>query len=138
MKRQAHSLPRQRDTFSDTRSLPGRRTQKHPSAEGVRRKAPSKPSASRARRRIGLALMSAGLLFVLLLTGYMYRYSMISSMKYEINRKYKELEELQNQKKELHLEIEKTKRSDLIESTAREQLGMEYPTEEQLIYITVE
>lgn len=82
--------------------------------------------------------MSAGLLFVLLLTGYMYRYSMISSMKYEINRKYKELEELQNQKKELHLEIEKTKRSDLIESTAREQLGMEYPTEEQLIYITVE
>ena len=128
----------QRSPASAVRPLPGRGMQQSASAAGMRQKAASKPSADRARRRIGVALMSVGLLFVLLLMGYMYRYSMISSMKYEINRRYKELEELQNHKKELHLEIEKTKRSDLIESTAREQLGMEYPTEEQLIYITVE
>lgn len=97
-----------------------------------------KPSYNRAMRRITFALAIPGLLAGVLLMVYMYRYSSITSMKYDINRMYKELEELENQKKELHLEIEKTKRSDLIESTAREQLGMEYPTEEQIIYITVE
>lgn len=79
-----------------------------------------------------------GLSIMVFLVAFMYRYSMISAMKYEINQKQRELKELQDNRSELKQEIERSKRSDLIEQFAREQLGMQYLTEEQKRYINVE
>lgn len=97
-----------------------------------------RPTYRSVMRKVTWMITFMGILVGTLLLGFMYRYAVISSMKYEVNRQYKELEELKNNKKELQLEIEKSKRSDVIENMARDLLGMEYPTEQQIIYVRVD
>ena len=68
----------------------------------------------------------------------MNRYAVISELKYDINAQERALNELRNKKREIQVQIEHSNRTDFIERTAREQLFMEYPTEEETIYIRVD
>ncbi len=68
----------------------------------------------------------------------MYRYSMVSDMKYELNTLNSTLSQIKNQKKELEVELETTNRSESIEQIAVDVLKMQYPSEEKIVYIKVD
>lgn len=68
----------------------------------------------------------------------MYRYSLVSDMKYEINTLNNTLTQIKNQKKELEVELETTNRSEGIEQIAVDVLKMQYPAEEKIVYIKVD
>lgn len=97
-----------------------------------------KSKASRKLLILNTALISsaAGIFFLLIML--MNRYSVISELKYDINAQERALNELRNKKREIQVQIEHSNRTDFIERTAREQLFMEYPTEEETIYIRVD
>lgn len=69
---------------------------------------------------------------------FMYRYSIISNLKYEIQSLNKELENSKNKKKELYIQLENLSNSGYIEKKAREKLQMDYPKEEQIVYIKLD
>ena len=68
----------------------------------------------------------------------MYRYSLVSDMKYEINTLNNTLSQIKNHKKELEVELEATNRSEGIEQIAVDVLKMQYPAEEKIVYIKVD
>lgn len=110
-----------------------KKTKKISSSRKIKR-----PTFNAAMHKITWAIGLMGIVLGILLIGYMYRYSTISAIKYENNQLKKDLEAMENQKRELMMEIEKSKRSDVIEQMAKEQLGMQYPEEEQIVYITTD
>lgn len=81
---------------------------------------------------IGMSLMFAMIVILII------RYNHISNLRYEINDMKKDLENRVSQRKELSLKLEYLNKSDIIEKTAREKLGMDYPQESQIIYIRVD
>lgn len=83
---------------------------------------------------VSIAAMSAFFFLGLL----MYRYSLVSDMKYEINTLNNTLSQIRNQKKELEVELETTNRSEGIEQIAVDVLKMQYPAEEKIVYIKVD
>jgi len=68
----------------------------------------------------------------------MFRYSIISELKYEINTLTRDLDEIKNQKKEIEVQLEYSNRSDVIEKIAMEQLQMQYPSDDQIVYIEID
>lgn len=78
------------------------------------------------------------LFIVCIILLFMYRYSVISNLKYEIQSLNKNLESIKNNKKELYLELENLSKSDFIEKTAKEKLNMDYPKDEQIVYIKLD
>ena len=84
------------------------------------------------------ALAISACLVGTLLVGLMYRYSVISELKYDINTINREIDEIGNQKKEIQVKLEQSNRSDVIEKIAMEQLGMIYPSEENIVYIEID
>lgn len=83
---------------------------------------------------IAISACLVGTLLVVL----MYRYSVISELKYDLNTINRELNEIANQKKEIQVKLEQSNRSDIIEKIAIEQLGMKYPSEENIVYIEID
>ena len=89
-------------------------------------------------RMLITALAMSACLVGTLLVGLMYRYSVISELKYDINTINREIDEIGNQKKEIQVKLEQSNRSDVIEKIAMEQLGMIYPSEENIVYIEID
>lgn len=79
---------------------------------------------------------AAGIVFLLIIL--MNRYSIIMELRYDINSSQRTLNELRNKKREIQVQIEHSNRTDFIEKTAREQLFMEYPSEDETVYIRVD
>lgn len=77
---------------------------------------------------IGLALS----LFIL------YRYANITKMKLEITEMQQQKIQLQKEKEDLMAELEAIKSLTRIEEEALVKLGMDYPTEDQVVYISVD
>ena len=59
-------------------------------------------------------------------------------LKYEINTLTRDLDEIKNQKKEIEVQLEHSNRSDVIEKIAMEQLQMQYPSDDQIVYIEID
>ncbi len=136
-----------RESFNYGYSYEAKARVKHKSESKVRRirhkekvkKQKQKLDKKTKRTRIlfsilGIALCTVGVLFGSL----MYRYSLISELKYDINNLSRDLDEIKNQKKEIEVELEHSNRSDVIEKIAMEQLQMQYPSEEQIVYIEID
>ncbi|OPJ56850.1 septum formation initiator family protein [Alkalithermobacter paradoxus] len=68
----------------------------------------------------------------------MCRYAIISTLKYEIHALNRELREIENKKRELHLNLERLSNSGYIEREAKKRLNMNYPDDEQIVYINVD
>lgn len=77
---------------------------------------------------IGLALS----LFIL------YRYANITKMKLEITEMQQQKIQLQKEKEDLMAKLEAIKSLTRIEEEALVKLGMDYPTEDQVVYISVD
>ena len=91
------------------------------------------------RTRILISVLGLSLCFVGVLFGsLMFRYSIISELKYEINTLTRDLDEIKNQKKEIEVQLEHSNRSDVIEKIAMEQLQMQYPSDDQIVYIEID
>jgi len=82
---------------------------------------------------IGIAFIGLMLsLFVL------YGYANISKIKFEITQIQQQKVQLQKEKEDLMAELEALKSSARIEEDAVIKLGMDYPTEEQIVYISID
>ncbi|SHJ56185.1 septum formation initiator family protein [Tepidibacter formicigenes] len=79
-----------------------------------------------------------GLFILCIIIIFMYRYSIVSSLKYEVQSLNKELENKKNKKKQLYLELDNLSKSGFIEKEAKERINMIYPTDEQTVYIKVD
>ena len=91
------------------------------------------------RTRILISVLGLSLCFVGVLFGsLMFRYSIISELKYEINTLTRDLDEIKNQKKEIEVQLEHSNRSDVIEKIAIEELQMQYPSDDQIVYIEID
>jgi len=66
------------------------------------------------------------------------RFAEITSTKHQVSQMEKKFEQLQNQKEQLMVEIEKSSKLEWIEHEAIERLGMKYPDKNQMIYISVD
>lgn len=98
--------------------------------------------SSGARRRHGmietwalLLYIAAFLLLNLMLIG---RYADITETKHNVAGMEKKLEQLQNQREQLMVDIERSSRLDWIEEEAIHRLGMQYPDKSRMIYISVD
>lgn len=69
--------------------------------------------------------------------GVLYRYAQITQIKMEVSKLENEIKSLSKQKVDMSLDLERIKESGWIEKEAETRLGMTYPTNEQIIYITV-
>ncbi|GEM_PF-1239242 len=66
------------------------------------------------------------------------RYADITGTRHEVSSLDKKVEQLQNQKEQLLVDIEKSSKLEWIEEEAKSRLSMKYPDKEQLIYISVD
>ncbi|SMP46612.1 septum formation initiator family protein [Anoxynatronum buryatiense] len=66
------------------------------------------------------------------------RFAEITATKHQVTQLEKSLEQLQNQREQLMVEIEQSSKLEWIEQEAVNRLGMRYPDKSQLIYISVD
>jgi len=86
------------------------------------------------KMQIILSVVAIGALCIGILSGYV----KLTESKYEINALNKEIEELQAQVENLTVEVESFKKSGWIEQKAKEELGMQYPLKEQMVFLSIE
>lgn len=65
------------------------------------------------------------------------RYAYISQLKYDLGTDMNTVEELSQERQRLMLDLEQIKDSGRIEEIAKKELGLQYPTEQQVIYVRV-
>lgn len=83
-------------------------------------------------KAFGIALLT---LFVCL--GILIRYTQMTQIKMEVSKLDKEISELNKYKTDISLELERIKESGWVEEEAEKRLGMVYPTNEQIVYVSV-
>lgn len=92
---------------------------------------------ARAKKRSSRLKTGASIFFIVSIFMLMSRYSAISKLNYDAHSLNKELDDAINRKKELYYELEMKTNSAKIEREARGKLGMDYPKDEQIVYINV-
>ncbi|RKD34294.1 cell division protein FtsL [Thermohalobacter berrensis] len=95
----------------------------------------NKKSKVKVKMRLKLFLFSFVALGICLLI--LLRYAYITQLKYDIAKIDTQIEELNKEKQELIVELETIKDSEIVEKNAKAKLGMIYPTEDQVVYISV-
>lgn len=84
-------------------------------------------------KAFGIALLT---LFICL--GILIRYAQMTQIKMEVSKLDKEISELSKHKIDISLELERIKESGWIEREAETRLGMMYPTNNQIVYVSVD
>lgn len=80
----------------------------------------------------GLALLT-----LVICLGVLFGYAEMTQIKMEVSKLDKEIVELRKHKVDISLELERIKESGWIEKEAEDRLGMMYPADEQIVYISV-
>lgn len=80
----------------------------------------------------GLALLT-----LVICLGVLFGYAQMTQIKMEVSKLDKEIVELRKHKVDISLELERIKESGWIEKEAEDRLGMMYPADEQIVYISV-
>lgn len=101
--------------------------------EKIRNKKRKKAKSSSKLFAISLAVIILVLCLYIL-----YGYTNITNMRLEISELEKQRYELERDKEDLIAQLETIKSSSTIEENAMVKLGMDYPTEEQLIYLSID
>lgn len=84
-----------------------------------------------------LKLFGIALLTLFVCLGVLIRYAQMTQIKMEVTKLDKEISELSKHKTDISLELEKIKESGWIEKEAESRLGMVYPTNEQVVFVSV-
>lgn len=93
--------------------------------------------AKRRKSRAKLRFLGIVVLMFLVCMFILYRYSQITHLSYEVDNLQKEVTELNREKEDLKLELDSLKNVARIEKDAKLKLGMNYPTEDQIVYLNV-
>ncbi|MCT4508544.1 MAG: cell division protein FtsL [Tepidibacter sp.] len=96
-----------------------------------------KNKKSRNKRKNLFYILFVAIILSIVIT-FMYRYSVISGLNYDKRSLESELKNKKNEKRKLDLQLEELSRSGFIEKEAIERLNMNYPTEEQTVYINID
>lgn len=70
--------------------------------------------------------------------GILLGYAKVTELKYKINGLNKEITQLEGSIENYRVAVEGTKRSDIIEKRAKEELGMQYPEKTQMVFLKIE
>ncbi|MBF8982248.1 cell division protein FtsL [Lutibacter sp. B2] len=81
---------------------------------------------------IFIVLIIAGLCI-----GILFGYVRLTELKYNVNKYNKEIQLIESHLGNLKVELEKVKRSDLIEDRAKNELGMQYPEKKQMVFLEI-
>lgn len=91
------------------------------------------------KKRLFKKFKMSFVILLLFLFGFMiYRWSLISRIAYERNNLENDLGKMRSKTKEINLQLEKMTNSNYVERLARERLQMDYPREDQIIYMQVQ
>jgi cell division protein FtsL len=127
-----HAAERKRETYHVHSSLPARKVM-YETEKTVRKNDVQK---SYIPETCALLFCIAAILVLnLFLLG---RFADITSTKHQVSQMEKKMEQLQNQREQLAVSIEKSSRLDWIEQEAVARLNMQYPDKNQIIYISVD
>jgi len=96
-----------------------------------------KKKRAKNKRKVLVYIVFVAIVLSIVIT-FMYRYSVISNLKYDIHSLDTELKNKKNEKKQLNFNLDELSRSGFIEKDAKERLNMNYPTEEQTVYINID
>jgi cell division protein FtsL len=99
-----------------------------------RRKNTSKKSNSKNKLQFIASAIIALMICLLIL----YRYAHITQLRLEITQLESQKIELEKEKQDLLAELDRVKSSSKIEEDAKIKLGMDYPTDEQIVYISMD
>ncbi len=86
---------------------------------------------------IKLSFIGIATMFLILSLSILFRYANITKVRSEITQLEREKVELEKTKQDLIAELEGIKSSSRIEEDAIYKLGMDYPSEEQIVYLTI-
>lgn len=67
--------------------------------------------------------------------GILLGYVQLTELKYNINSLRKDLHKVEGSIENLRVDVERMQRTDIIEKKAREELGMQYPKKEQMVFL---
>ncbi|MBM7614594.1 cell division protein FtsL [Alkaliphilus hydrothermalis] len=89
--------------------------------------------------RFEKVMATAGIVTILVLSlSLLLRYASITEARHDVHGLSKQLEQLENQREKLKVEMEKVSKSMTIEAAAKERLNMQYPSKEQVFYVAVD
>ncbi len=91
----------------------------------------------RAQTRNKLKLFLYAFIFLVACLSILFRYTQLTQMRVEISKLESEKNTLEKEKQEKLSELEEVKNSAKIEEDATAKLGMNYPTEAQIVYLDV-
>ena len=109
-------------------------------AEEQQLQQPNKQVKKKAKKSYRLEKVIAGLsisVFLLLGIFLLLRYASITEAKHQVIKLTNQLEQVENQKDKLKIELEKLSKSNWIEMEAKNRLNMTYPNSNQTYYITI-
>lgn len=85
-----------------------------------------------------LKLFTSAIIALLLCMLILFRYANITQNKLEVSELKEKKIQLEKEKEDLNTELDRVKSSIKIEEDAKLKLGMDYPTEDQIVYVSVD
>lgn len=82
-------------------------------------------------------LLTTALILLCICLFILLRYTYITQLRFEVSELESQKAELEKEKQDLKVKLEEAKSHQNIEERAIKQLGMDYPTKEQIVYISV-
>ncbi len=85
-----------------------------------------------------IKVFGMALLILAVSLGVLFRYAQMTQIKMEVSKLDKQINELNKHKTDISLELDRIKESGWIENEAQNRLGMIYPHNEQIVYVSVD
>ncbi len=91
----------------------------------------------KSKSKLKIKAFGFALLTLIVCLGVLFGYAQITQIKMEVSKLDKEIAQLKKHKIDISLDLERIKESGWIETEAEARLGMMYPTDEQIVYVSV-
>ncbi|MGF7058804.1 hypothetical protein [Brassicibacter mesophilus] len=92
---------------------------------------------TKSNTAIKVKLFASALMLLCVCLSVLLRYAYITQIKFDVSQLDREITNLQSEKQDLLLELDKIKESGMIEFEAQSKLGMVYPSDEQVVYVSL-
>jgi cell division protein FtsL len=92
---------------------------------------------TKSNAAIKVKLFASALMLLCVCLSVLLRYAYITQIKFDVSQLDREITNLQSEKQDLLLELDKIKESGMIEFEAQSKLGMVYPSDEQVVYVSL-